>query len=92
MRAKRTQELMLVTNSRGQLCHITEALAQLLGRTRQQAMANASSWALEQILVEPFAQMHRAILPVRRADARRACAHRHSDAAAPDGCCRWPLS
>ncbi len=56
---------MLVTNARGQVCHITAALAERLGRTRQQALGGGINTAVEQLMAEPFAQMHRSLLAVR---------------------------
>jgi hypothetical protein len=57
--ATQPQELMLVTNTKGQLCHISESLAQLLGRSRQQLMSLPTSYAIEQLMVKPFGQAHR---------------------------------
>jgi hypothetical protein len=57
---------MLVTNPKGQICHITSALAEMLGRTRSQVMSMSGSNVVEQLMVRPFAQMHRERLQVRR--------------------------
>jgi hypothetical protein len=58
------QEFMLVTNAKGQVCHISSSLADMLGRTRQQALANNSHHVVEQLMVKPFGHMHRALLQV----------------------------
>jgi hypothetical protein len=58
-------ELMLVTNAKGHVCHITSELAQLLGRTRQQAMALQAAHIIETLMVRPFSLMHRDWLQVR---------------------------
>jgi hypothetical protein len=55
---------MLVVNSRGQIAHITEQLASMLGRSRQQMLATSGLHAVEQLMARPFAQMHREYLMV----------------------------
>jgi hypothetical protein len=58
------QDLMLVTNAKGQVCHISDELAEMLGRTRIQAMANSASHVVETLMVRPFGHLHRALLNV----------------------------
>lgn len=58
------QELMLVTDARGRILHITTKLAARLGRKPFDIMATANPNAIEQLLVEPFSQIHRALLQV----------------------------
>jgi hypothetical protein len=55
------QELMLVANGNGTVVHVTQKLAALLGRTVQQVLANSTAHALEQLMVEPFSQLHRTL-------------------------------
>jgi hypothetical protein len=55
------QELMLVASGEGAVVHVTNKLATLLGRTVQQVLANGSQHTLEQLMVEPFSQMHRTL-------------------------------
>jgi hypothetical protein len=55
---------MLVTNPKGHICHITSELAQLLGRTRQQAMTLQATHIVESLMVRPFSLMHRDWLQV----------------------------
>jgi hypothetical protein len=55
------QELMLVANGTGAVVHVTQKLAALLGRTVQQVLANGSHHTLEQLMVEPFSQLHRTL-------------------------------
>jgi hypothetical protein len=55
------QELMLVATGAGAVVHVTQKMAALLGRTVQQVLANGSEHTLEQLMVEPFSQMHRTL-------------------------------
>jgi hypothetical protein len=55
------QELMLVANGNGAVVHVTQKMAALLGRTVQQVLANNTAHALEQLMVEPFSQLHRTL-------------------------------
>jgi hypothetical protein len=55
------QELMLVADGTGTVVHVTHKMAALLGRTVQQVLANGSAHALEQLMVEPFSQLHRTL-------------------------------
>jgi hypothetical protein len=52
---------MLVSDSKGRVCHISRALAEMLGRTPAQAMVNNMQHALGQLMLEPFSQLHRAL-------------------------------
>ncbi len=71
------QELMLVTNAKGQVCHITSELAGLLGRTRLQSSSASGGQMIEQLMAQPFSQLHRAHLQVlsslRPADGNILC-------------------
>jgi hypothetical protein len=55
------QELMLVASGEGVVVHVTQKMAALLGRTVQQVLANGSHHTLEQLMVEPFSQLHRTL-------------------------------
>jgi hypothetical protein len=55
---------MLVTSNTGAVVHVTRKLAAMLGRTVPQILANGSAHAVEQLLVEPFAQLHRTLAQV----------------------------
>jgi hypothetical protein len=50
-----------VSNGNGAVVHVTQKLAALLGRTVQQVLANNTAHALEQLMVEPFSQLHRTL-------------------------------
>jgi hypothetical protein len=56
-----SQELMLVSNGNGAVVHVTRTMAALLGRTVQQVLANNNAHALEQLMIEPFSQLHRTL-------------------------------
>jgi hypothetical protein len=56
---------MLVTTPKGHVAHITRVLAEMLGRTRRQAMSMSGQHMVEQFMAAPFAQMHRELLQVR---------------------------
>jgi hypothetical protein len=53
------QEMMLVVSTKGQVVHITHKLANLLGRSRQNLVGLTAPHLVEQLMVQPFAQMHR---------------------------------
>jgi hypothetical protein len=50
-----------VASGTGAVVHVTQRLAALLGRTVQQVLANGSQHMLEQLMVEPFSQLHRTL-------------------------------
>jgi hypothetical protein len=52
---------MLVATGTGVVVHVTQKMAALLGRTVQQVLANNNAHALEQLMVEPFSQLHRTL-------------------------------
>jgi hypothetical protein len=56
-----SQELMLVASGTGAVVHCTRNMAAMLGRTVQQVLANNNAHALEQLMVEPFSQLHRTL-------------------------------
>ena len=72
-----------MTNLWGQVLHATRALATELSRTVTEMLSNGAERAVEGLLVEPFAQLHRQLLMVRWAAAEgmhaTACQalHRH---------------
>ncbi len=59
--------MMLVFNTKGDAVHVTRSVLEHLGRARPATgMAAASaSLTVDQLLAEPFAQIHRSLLQVR---------------------------
>lgn len=55
-------ELMMVVDGQGRVLHCTIALAERLGRTVPQVLGNGLANAMESLIAEPFAQLHRALV------------------------------
>lgn len=55
---------VVVSDNRGRVVHVTHGLASSLGLTKEQLMCNNSPHALEKVMAQPFAQMHRALAQV----------------------------
>jgi hypothetical protein len=58
-----------VTSSTGSVVHVTRKMAAMLGRTVPQILANGSPHAVEQLIMEPFAQLHRLLAQTLPASA-----------------------
>lgn len=53
--------LMLVSDLKGRLLYVSTAMAQILGTTPKVLTANDTKGALEGLIVQPFAQLHRTL-------------------------------
>lgn len=64
VRKNKNSQCMLVSDRSGRLVHVTGGLAAMLGSTPHALMANGAARALEALLPQPFALMHRTLAQV----------------------------
>lgn len=55
---------VVVSDSRGRVVHVTRGLAAMLGTTTEQLMSNSLPHAIEKVMAQPFAQIHRVLTQV----------------------------